>query len=384
MDDVTIISYPSARDNTLLSLAHERSRYMLPFGGRFRVVDFTLRNSFSCGARSTILYNDRDDGLDAYVEKYGPFSDQRFPPVKVITREFSDINFCYNLVLDANTAYYIIYSGDNPCLIDFRDIMKRYNASRGGAKLFMIEMDGKPTMAYKILVADQKTLLAVVNQAIEEERKSPNIFEMLINIMINQGISRDTFSALYWPIRNVPQYYALHWEMIWDRNLSEMLFREKVIQSKITGENFAEIGKAAKVTGSFISDYCYINGHVENSVIYPGVEIGENTYIRDSIILPFVRIGAGTRIVRSIVDERTDLLPESNYLNIGEGCRVGSDGDNLKNSDFPHSLFAGITLLGRDCRIANANIGGACYVAPGLGEEYFAKKKYLYDGYSVV
>lgn len=384
MDDVTIISYPSARDNALLSLTHERSRYMLPFGGRFRVVDFTLRNSFSCGARSTILYNDREDGLEAYVERYGPFTDQHFPPVKVVTRDFSDISFCYNLILDTNTAYYIIYSGDNPSLIDFHGIMDRYTSSGAGAMLFMLEVDGKPTMAHKILVADQKTILDVINSAIEEKRKSPNLFEMLINIMINQGIRRDVFSALYWPIRNIPEYYALHWEMIWDRNLSEMLFREKIIKSKIIGETFAQLGPSAKVSGSFISDYCYINGRVENSVVYPGVEIGENTFIRDSIILPFVRIGAGTRIVRTIVDERTDLAPESDYLNIGENCRVGSDGDNLKNSDFPRSLFGGLTLIGRDCRIINANIGGACYVAPGLGEDYFSKKKYLYDGYSVV
>lgn len=387
MDNVTIISYPSARDNSLLSLSTDRSRYMLPFGGRFRVVDFTLRNSFSCGARTTILYSDReDDGLQEYVEGYGPFTDQRFPPVKVVTREFSDIGFCYNLVLDTNTSNYIIYCGDNPSLIDFRTIMKRYEKGRkgSGAMLFMLEVDGRPTMAHKILVTDQKTLLGVVNRAMEEGRTSPNIFEMIINTTINQGISRGVFSALYWPIRNIPEYYSLHREMIWDRNLSELLFREKIIQSKIKGENFAELGRGAKVSGSFISDYCYINGRVENSVIYPGVEVGEDAVIRDSIILPFVRIGAGSRIQRTIIDERTDLAPESNYLNIGENCRVGSEGDNLKNSDFPRSLFGGITLIGRDCRISNANIGGACYVAPGLGEEYFQKKKYLYDGYSVL
>lgn len=42
MDNVTIISYPGPKDNSLLSLTDTRSRYMLPFGGRFRVIDFTL------------------------------------------------------------------------------------------------------------------------------------------------------------------------------------------------------------------------------------------------------------------------------------------------------------------------------------------------------
>ena len=65
MNDFTIISYPGTRSDLLLSLTESRSRYMLPIGGRFRVVDFTIRNSFSCGARTTIIYNNRDDELDA-------------------------------------------------------------------------------------------------------------------------------------------------------------------------------------------------------------------------------------------------------------------------------------------------------------------------------
>ena len=39
MSDFTIISYPGPRDNALLSLADTRSRYMLPIGGRFRVIE---------------------------------------------------------------------------------------------------------------------------------------------------------------------------------------------------------------------------------------------------------------------------------------------------------------------------------------------------------
>ncbi len=51
MEEVTIISYPGPRKNNLLSMAQMRSRYMMPFGGRSRVVDFTIRNSMVSGAR---------------------------------------------------------------------------------------------------------------------------------------------------------------------------------------------------------------------------------------------------------------------------------------------------------------------------------------------
>src|SRR4030042_3719251 len=129
MDNVSIISYPGAKDNSLLSLTQDRSRYMLPFGGKFRVIDFTLRNSFSAGARNTMIYSTIDDGIEDYVERYGPFKDMKFPPIKIVTRDYSDINTCYQLILDSNTRYYIIYNGDNPSIIDFQNILNKFRTA---------------------------------------------------------------------------------------------------------------------------------------------------------------------------------------------------------------------------------------------------------------
>ncbi len=385
MEDFTIISYPGTRNDLLLSLTESRSRYMLPIGGRFRVVDFTLRNSFTSGARSTIIYNNRDDDLGEYVDRYGPFGEMKFPPIKVITREYSDIKVCYNLILESNTEYYVIYNGDNPSIIDFSSIIRKYKAKKTGAVLFRLNLDGKPTMAYTVLISDQQTLLNVVKSAIKEKRSAPNLFEMIINILINEGIAKSGFDAYYWPIKNVPEYYTLSRDIIWDPDIFAMLYREQIIKSHIASGGFAHVGRHGKVVRSFVSDFCKINGTVENSIIYPGVEIGEQTVVKDSIILPHNRIGSGARIIRSIIDERTDLKEESTYLNIGNGSRIGSSEEFIKNSDFPRSLFSSITLIGKDCRIADgARIGGGCYISSGLGDEFQGSKKFLYDGTSLM
>ena len=385
MDNVTIISYPAPRDNSLLSLTDGRSRYMLPFGGRFRIIDFTLRNSFSAGARTSIIYSNEEDSLDGYIGRYGPFTDMKFPPVKVVTRDYSDMNTCYHLIMDSNTRYYIIYNGDIPSIINFKDLMKKYRSAKTKALLFKIQVADRASMAYKVLVIDQKSLLKIVNQAINEERTSPNIFEMVINTMVNKGVKASTIKALYWPIKNIPEYYDLHWQIIFDPHIFNLLYEEKIIQSKINAEGFASIGSAAKVSASFISDACIINGTVTNSIIYPGVHVAEGAVVKDSIILPHVKIGPEARIYHSIFDERTDINPEDSYYNIEGNCRVGNENHLIKNNDFPESLFAGITLIGKDCRIQNeARIGGGCYVASGRGKDYFAQKKFLYDGTSAV
>ena len=385
MDDITIISYPSSINTSLLSLTESRSRYMLPFGGRFRIVDFTINNSLTAGARKTIIYNNCEDDLDDYVEKYGPFKTMNFPPIKVVSREYSDIGFCYNLILDCNTSYYIIYNGDNPSLIDFSKIVKSYRNKKAAAVLYKVKVSGRATMAHTILVINQKTLLKIINLAIDEKRESPNLFEMIINIVTNRGIINESLNAYYWPIKNIPDYYSINMKIMEDPKLSSLLLKESLIKNYITDKGMARIGENAKITNSFISDNCQVYGTVENSIIFPGVEIGENTIIKNSIILPFIKIGSRSRIERTLIDERTDFNAENNYLNIGNNCHIGKRDEQLKNNDFPRSVFRSITLIGKDCHIPEGSrIGGACYIASGKGEEHFLKRKYLYDGLSLI
>ncbi|OHD72045.1 MAG: hypothetical protein A2W19_03640 [Spirochaetes bacterium RBG_16_49_21] len=385
MDECTIISYPGTRSELLLSLTESRSRYMLPIGGKFRVVDFTLRNSFASGARTTIIYNNLEDDLEKHVEQYGPFGDMKFPPIKVITREYSDIKVCYNLILESNTEYYIIYNGDNPSIIDFAKIIKKYKSKRTGAVLFKLNMNGRSTMAYTVLVSDQKTLLNVIRTAIKQKKTAPNIFEMIINILINRGISKSSSEAYYWPIKNVPEYYDLNRRIIQDPEIFGLLYREKMLKNDVLQQGHAYVGRQGKVITSFISDYCTINGTVENSILYPGVEVGEHTVVKDSIILPYNKIGSGVRILRTILDERTERNPDLEYLNVGNSCKIGSSEEHIKNNDFPQSLFFSITLIGKNCRIfEGARIGGGCYVASGQGSQFLGAKKFLYDGTSLL
>ena len=385
MNDLTIISYPGPKDDLLLSLTEGRSQYMLPFGGRFRIADFTIRNSLSIEAKSTIFYNNSQDDLEDYVNRYNLEMAPNLPRIQVITNEFSDLKFCRHLIEGCDTEYFLIYNGDNPSIIDFPGIMKKYMGKRSDAVLYRLAVDKKPTMSYKILATRKKFLLKIIDQALKEKKGAPNIFEMLMNIMINVGIPKGTFSAHLWQINNVPEYASMNREVIWNPEVFGLLYREKIIKSQIKTAGSALIGKNAKVLRSFISDCCIINGTVLDSIIYPGVEIGEDTIVRDSIILPNVKIGPHSRIIRTIIDERTDLKPENDYLNIGSNCRVGTEDEFMKNNDYPRSLFESVTLIGKNCRITDgAKIGCACYIASGLGENYFPLRKHLYNGESLI
>lgn len=356
---------------------------MIPFGGRFRIVDFVIRNSTLAHAEQTVIYSDIEDNLEEYVNYYGPFEEEH-PAIKVVNREFADIKFCKRLIDESKSRIFIIYNGDNPSLIDFREVIAKYKKRKADSLLFKVIINGKPSMAYKLLVTSRRSILKNVNRIIKEKRESPNIYEMIINTMIHKGISKSSFHAHYWPINSVVDYYNVNRELIYKRELLDLIYTDNVIKSQIRAEGFARIGEKGKITNSFLSDYCEINGRVENSIIYPGVIIGEGSVVKDSIILPFVKIGKGSRITRTVIDESSSG-DDREHLNIMDSCRIGSEEENIKNNDFPKWLNSSITLLGKDVAIPNgSNIGGSCFIASGLGEEYFGNKKYLYDGESIL
>ncbi|MFH0974538.1 MAG: hypothetical protein V1874_02005 [Spirochaetota bacterium] len=399
MEDTTIISYSRSRNDSLLSLTESRSRYMLPFGGRFRVVDFTIQNAVYSGARRTIIFNDFNDELEEYVARYDINGNPNFPSLKVVTREFSDISFCHHLIMDSNTAYYVIYNGDNPSLIDFSRIIEKFKSNKTKASLFKLKLAGHASMAHTVLVTGQKYLLGVIKSAIKSRQTSPNIFEMIINMMINSHIKNETIEAFYWPMKSVPDYYNINMQILKNQSISSVLFHKSPIKSFITDKGMAVLGVKAKVANSIVSDNCKIFGTVMNSIIFPGVEIGENTLIKDSIILPNNIIGSGSYITKSIIDERTDIRKEINktagknkeeeniterYLNVGNNSNIGTSDGQMKNNEFP-ALNSSLTLIGKNCKVPDgARIGGACYIASGKGETYFQKNKHLYNGLSLL
>ena len=383
MSGFTIVSYPTQNSDNLLSLTDSRSRYMLPIGGRFRVIDFTIRNSVSSHANQTIIFNSYEDNLQQYLDEYSVESLEQNPhKITVYPFDPSDIQSVLEDLTQTETSYFVLYNGDNPSIINLSAVFEKFKASRKKALLIKLKINEKASMAHKVVICDKKTLISLIKKSIKEKSRSLNFFELIINTLIHTGINTTTLDAHYWPINSVTDYYSLNREIIWNREISETLTREKIIKSKIKSNRFALLDEKCSVKNSFISDYCYINGKVENSIIFPGVDIEEGAVVIDSIILPFVKIGPGARVINSIIDESTEL--EDKRFNAGNNCRIGSEEKHIKNNDFPNILNSSITLVGKNNYVKeNIFIGAACYVASGSAEQYFAEKTRLNDGDSI-
>lgn len=382
MNEITIISYPGSGDKGLLSLSHARSRYMLPLGGRFRVVDFTVRNSRACGAHRTLLVSYQSDPLlDEYISGYNTLEDEESSPeVSQLMLEGSIGTLRRQIEEDSSTLF-ILYNGDSPSIVDFNEALASFRSQKKQALLYRFVINGRPSMAYKALFVRRKGLLKMLDEMEKGEELPAHVVESLVNRFILKGVDRADIPVTYWQLQSIPDYFAVNRLLVHDPELSRKLFTEKIIESQIKGRGYAFLGPDAQIKKTFISDYCHIDGIVENSIIFPGVRIEKGAEVRDSILLPHVTVGEKAKIYRSLLDES---LEERDLPNIGARCRIGSDADNLKSRDYPDTIYKGITLIGHDAQIPEGTrIGGACYVAPSASFSDFEEIPALADGLSI-
>lgn len=81
------------------------------------------------------------------------------------------------------------------------------------------------------------------------------------------------------------------------------------------------VGKNAKITNSTVTEGCFIDGEIDHSVVFGGVELGEGSVVKDSVIMPGAKIGKNVVIEKTVIG--TDAV-------IGDGAKVGvnSSDDN--------------------------------------------------------
>jgi len=385
MNNVTVISYPSHRDDSLLSLADVRSRYMIPFAGRFRVVDFTLRNAAACEAKRTIIMSNVFDDLSLYVQSHPLYRNDEKAQTKVFLETKITIAHCAKLLLAKPTQLYVIYCGDCPSLIDFNPLIERFRKKRkSGAVLYLLNYDGKPTMARTALICDRKTLENAFKRLQKEKIQSPHVFELIINQFIIHEVKRETVEAYCRPLKNVPEYFYANFEAMRDPEIATRIREDDNLLSGIKVASYAFLGAGADVALSHIAEGCEINGEVTNSIVFPGVYTGERSVVRDSILLPFCRIDSTARIDRAIIDEFTDRARGADAFNVRGDSYIGSGTEGRKNSDYPDSLFDSISLVGKNCDLPyGVHLGSAGYISSGIGNDAFEITKIVDDGCSI-
>ena len=356
----------------------------VPFGGKYRIIDFPLSNCSHSGIDTVgVLTQYQPLELNTYIGNGQPWDlDRKDGGVYVLPPYLSadkgewykgTANAIYQnigFINQFNPKYVAILSGDHIYKMDYAKMLKAHKKAKADATIAVIEVPWDEASRFGIMNTDSdmkitefeekpanpKNNLASMGVYIfsweplkkyliddENNPESSNDFgKNIIPEMLKNGLNLLAYRFDgYW--KDVGTIHSL-WEANMELLDEEPAFKLQNSEFKIYSRNPAKpphyLAPGSKVKNCYITEGCEIYGNVEHSVIFEGVTISEGAVVKDSIIFPCAKIEKGAHINKAIIGSNTV---------ISENAVIGSDSADA-NSEFYNSTICtgGITLIGPD------------------------------------
>jgi glucose-1-phosphate adenylyltransferase len=359
-------------------LSQERAKPAVPFGGKYRIIDFTLSNCVNSDIDDVVVltqYNprslndhiglgrpwdlDRNRGgvklLQPYIERgkvaewYRGTADAVLRNINVIEHDDADII----LVLAGDHIYKMDYApfvaAHRRRRADVTIAVRRVplaEATRMGILALdetdrVIEWQEKPKQpksdlaSMGVYVFSKKTL----RRWLSEDRV--DFGAHVIPAMLEAGarVYGYRFNGYWQDVGTIQSFWEANMRLLDDVPDLDLYDKEWVIHTRSEERGPAKIGPTAQIHKSLISHGCIIAGTVVNSVLSPGVRVDVGAVVRDSIVMFDSVIRSGAVVDRAILDKE---------VVVGQGAIVG-DGpyDDRPNKQEPGRLNTGITVIGK-------------------------------------
>jgi glucose-1-phosphate adenylyltransferase len=380
-----------------------RTASALPFGGKYRVIDFTLSNCVHSGLyRVGVLTQyaplslqghigigrawdlDRRDGgirlLQPYVRQRETNWYRGTADALVQNR---------NVIGDANARHLLVVSGELIYKMDFGPLIERHEARSAALTIVTTKAPDDGTDRYGVLRVDARGRVhswsdrepavpgAVVPASIYlfrardlmerlENGGGPDLATDVIRPMIDEGVPVDSYPLdAYWrDVGTIDAYYAANMDLL--RPLPPLNLHDPdwLLYTPSEDRSPSWVSAAGDVTSSLVAHGSRVEGTVRRSIVFPGVHIGPGAVVEDSIVMHDARILPGAEVRRAIVDKQ---------VRVGEGATIGI-GERVKHREHPHDLSSGLTVIGKRAEIpAGARIGTNTMIEIGARESDFVR-----------
>jgi len=331
----------------LQGLAFERSIAAVPFGGRYRLLDFALSSMVNTGIRTIGLVTPRHyrsllDHLGAGKEW---FLDRKTGGLFILPGaiqglsaqggkfrlkdlhlniEYLQKDFCENVIISGcnhvvninyQAALHLHASKQADITLIYKESMD--SAAMVGKELLSIGEDQEIlsiqgnditestglVQAYfaDMLIIRRKLLLKIVEgyRSIETVDLMETIQENLPSLKI-YGVP---FKGYFGTVNSVKEYFSRSMELLNPEIRKEVLTSQDQIHTKIVDNPPTKHGAHAKVSNSLISSGCTIEGEVHNSILSRGVIVESGAVIRNSVVMQKCRIAADASLNYVILDK---------------------------------------------------------------------------------
>ena len=351
------------------------------FGGKYRIIDFTLSNCVNSGIyRIGVLTQYRPHLLNKHIGIGKPWDLDRKGGGVTILQPYSTLteSVWYKGTADAiyqniefideyEPEYIVVLSGDHIYSMDYSEFVY-YHVSKGAlATIACMEVPISEAHRFGIMITD------IDNRIVEfqEKPKQPKsnmaslgiyvfswefIKRVLIDDAKDESSDHDFGKNIIPKILSTENVYAFPFEGYWQDVGTIMSYWETNLELvrpippfNIHDSNWriytrseemqpAYVSPSGEVRNSIVSEGCEIFGLVENSIISQGVSIGSGSVIKNSVIMTKVEIGDNVIVEDAIIAENTIIR---------NNCRIGLG--EYAESKYDKKVYnSHITVVGMD------------------------------------
>jgi glucose-1-phosphate adenylyltransferase len=362
-------------------LTESTAKPAVPFGGKYRIIDYSLSNCVNSGIDTVgILTQYQPLELNDYIGNGQPWDlNRNFGGVHVLppymkTKDNSWYKGTANAIYQNmhfidryNPEYVLILSGDHIYKMDYSKMLKFHkakgaectiavrtvpieDASRMGIMSTdssdrITEFEEKPKVpksnlaSMGVYIFSWQTLKKYLIDDENDPNSSNDFGKNVIPALLNDGraLYAYTFDGYWRDVGTLDSLWQANMDILDPSGIVEQGAPKKF---KIYSRNYAQppsvVSKGATVKNAFIAEGCVIKGTVINSVISTGCCVEEGAVVTDSVIMPNSTVKSRARVEYSIVGER---------CNIGEGAQIGAPNDG--------SDGWGVAVVGHDKVVEN-------------------------------
>ncbi len=364
-------------------LTKERAKPAVPFGGKYRIIDFTLSNCVNSRIDTVgVLTQYQPLELNDYIGNGQPWDLDRIeggihilPPYQ--KRQSSDwyrgtanaIKQNITFIERYSPIYILVLSGDHIYKMDYSKMLTFHKKKKADCTIAVVDVERKEASRFGIMNSDENDRI----YEFEEKPKNPKSTKASMGIYIFnwdkmklylEHDDKDDNSAKDFGKNVIPamlsageKLYAYpfkgYWkdvgtiESLWQSNMDLLISKNNIFSSDTDWKIYARspmmpphyISTTAKITDSLISGGCTVEGDIHFSVIFYGVTVEKNARITNSIIMPGAHIREGAVLHYAIIDEGADIganasigapyihgeVSAENITVIGKNVRIDED-----------------------------------------------------------
>lgn len=342
-----IFSYESP--GALGELAAHRTAASIPFGGRYRAVDFMLSNMVNAGITDVgvVMHGKYQSLLDHLGTGKEWDLSRRRGGLKLLplaaNAENVDTEFHGRVAALAAVKDYLkkirqdyvfLADGDVVVNLPIRDVLRQHVETGAdvtvvctpdlrdaeSASCFTLDETGRiVSTAYamshpegyqslEMFLLSREKLLELVEDCMAHNETSwrrailqKRVESLHLHAYVFQGYAAQ--------LRSMQQYYRRSMELLHGDIRRELFRPDRPIRAKDSSNLASYVDEGCRCVNSLVADGCIIEGSVENSILFPGVKVGRGAEVKNCILFKNAVVGYGATLHCAIIDKRSEIQP---------------------------------------------------------------------------